>query len=120
VIETYAEVILGDAEAERWARFMVREQMQPTAAFDVIYGFMGGSHGLGARLVATIIGGDADAEAVKLRVFTMMGQIMVFRVAQALVLRGMGWETIGKTERDAIKRIVVAQINAILDAETRP
>ena len=120
VIETYAEVILGEAEAERWARFIVREQMQPTAAFDVIYGFMGGSHGLGARLVATVIGGDAGDETVKLRVFTMMGQIMVFRVAQALVLRGMGWTAVGKKERDAIKQLVVAQINAILDAETWP
>jgi hypothetical protein len=50
----------------------------------------------------------------------MMGQIMVFRVAQALVLRGMGWTAVGKKERDAIKQLVLAQINAILDAEAGP
>ncbi|MBZ0227093.1 MAG: CerR family C-terminal domain-containing protein [Bauldia sp.] len=120
VLETYADVILGEAEAERWARFIVREQMQPSAAFDVIYAFMGGSHGLGTRLVAIILGEDPASEAVKLRVFALMGQIMVFRVAQALVLKSMDWQAIGGSERAAIKRIVVRHLNAILDGETRP
>ena len=43
LIETMIDVLLGSAEAERWARFIVREQLQPTAAFDVIYRFMGGA-----------------------------------------------------------------------------
>src|SRR5581483_26446 len=46
VLATFADVLLGTAEAERWARFIVREQMQPTAAFDVVYAFMGSSHRL--------------------------------------------------------------------------
>src|SRR5205085_10952119 len=32
LIETYVDVIVGTADAERWARFIVREQMQPTSA----------------------------------------------------------------------------------------
>ena len=43
LIETMIDTLLGSAEAERWARFIVREQLQPTAAFDVIYRFMGGA-----------------------------------------------------------------------------
>ena len=35
------------------------------------------------------------ARRVRLRVFTMMGQVLVFRVAQALVLRRMDWTAIG-------------------------
>ena len=120
MIESYAEMILGEAEAERWARFIVREQMEPTAAFDVLYRFMGGSLGLAARLVGTILGRDPDDEEVRLRVFTIMGQIMVFRVAQALVLRRMGWTAIGQPERDAIKRAVVANIDAIFPLEGAP
>jgi len=115
LLETYADVILGEREAERWARFIVREQMQPTAAFDVIYNYMGGAHGVGARLVGAAIGRDPDDEPVKLAVLTMMGQIMVFRVARELVLRRTGWRTIGEAQRAAIKRLVVAETNAILD-----
>lgn len=114
VIGTYADVLLGAAEAERWARFIVREQMQPTSAFDLIYGFMGGAHGLATRLVAVALGRPEDDE-VKLRVFAMIGQVLVFRVAQTLVLRRMGWKAIGDAERATIKRIITAQAGAILD-----
>ncbi|HET7716186.1 MAG TPA: CerR family C-terminal domain-containing protein [Bauldia sp.] len=120
LLETYADVILGEKEAERWARFIVREQMQPTAAFDVIYKYMGGAHGVGARLVAAILGRSPDDEAVRLSVFAIMGQILVFRVARELVLRRMGWRTIGERERTAIKAIVLAQVNAILDKSVLP
>jgi hypothetical protein len=89
--------------------------MQPTAAFDVIYNYMGGAHGVGARLVGAATGRSPDDEPVKLAVLTLMGQIMVFRVARELVLRRTGWRTIGEEQRTAIKRVVVAETNAILD-----
>lgn len=117
LLGTYIDVILGTDEAERWARFIVREQLQPTEAFDVIYDFMGGSHVLGTRLVATILGRDQEDEEIKLKVFTIMGQIMVFRLAQTLVLRRMEWSMIGEEQRNEIKRIVFGQVDTILGGE---
>lgn len=119
LLATFVDVILGSADAERWARFIIREQLQPTAAFDVVFGFMGPAHGIATRLVAIALQ-RPESEEIGLRVFTMMGQVMVFRVAQTLVLRRMGWKEIGETERSAIKGIVIAQVNAILDAERAP
>lgn len=120
LLETYADVLLGEQEAERWARFIVREQMQPTAAFDVVYNYLGGAHGVGARLVGAATGRDPDDEPVKLAVLTLMGQILVFRVARELVLRRMGWRTIGDEQRAAIKRVVAAEVNAIIDHAVLP
>lgn len=117
LIDTFAETLLGEAEAEQWARYIVREQMQPTQAFEVIYRFTGAAHELGTRLVAAALGAKPDAEDTRLRVFAFMGQVLVFRVAQALVLRKMGWQAVGDGERENIKRIVTSQINAVLDAE---
>lgn len=117
LISQFVDVLLGDADAERWARFIIREQLQPTAAFDVIFGFMGPAHGIGTRLVAVALGRDAEDEEVRLRTFTILGQVMVFRVAQTLVLRRMGWKAIGEEERARIKRIVTAQTMAILETE---
>lgn len=117
MIESFADTILGEKEAEQWARFIVREQMQPTQAFDVVYRFTGAAHGLGTRLVAAATGQSPEDENVKLRVFTFMGQVLVFRVAQALVLKRVGWTTIGDAERTKIKRVIIAHIDAILDAE---
>jgi len=113
VLAHYVDVLLGNAEAERWARFVVREQMQPTSAFETIERFMGGAHGLATRLVAVALQRPEDEE-VRLRVFTMIGQILVFRVAQALVLRRMGWKAIGEVERTKIKRVVIENVTAIL------
>ncbi len=114
LIETMINTLLGTAEAERWARFLVREQMYPTAAFEVIYRFMSGATATAAHTVATILGRPVD-ESVRLRVFTMLGQVLVFRLAQALVLRRMEWTSIGERERDVIKQVVHQNIDAILE-----
>ncbi len=114
LVGTMIEVMLGSAEAERWARFIVREQLQPTAAFDVIYRFMGGAVSTAIRLVATVLGRPED-EAIRLRVFTLLGQVLVFRIAQTLVLRRMEWRDIGERERAAIKAIILQNLDAILE-----
>lgn len=114
MIDTLVEVILGSAEAERWARFIVREQLQPTAAFEVIYGFMGRAVATSTKLLATFLGRNED-ETVRLRAVTIMGQVMVFRIAQAAVLRRMEWTAIGERERNAIKAVVHQNVDAILE-----
>ncbi len=114
LIETMINVLLGTEEATRWARFLVREQMYPTAAFEVIYGFMSGATATAAHMVATILGRPID-ENVRLTVFTLLGQVLVFRLAQALILRRMEWTTIGERERDAIKQVVHRNIDAVLE-----
>jgi AcrR family transcriptional regulator len=116
LIATYVDVIVGSTDAERWARFIVREQMQPSGAFDIIYRVMGGAVTLAARLLATALR-RAEDDTVRLRVITLFGQVLIFRVAQALVLRRMGWTAIGAKERAEIKDIVRGQIDAILDRE---
>jgi AcrR family transcriptional regulator len=113
VVDTFVEVILGSAEAERWARFIIREQLQPTAAFDVIFRFMNGAAMTATRLVAIILG-EPESDALKLRVLTFIGQMMVFRVAETLVLRRMGWRTIGERQRREIKAVVKDNLNRIL------
>jgi AcrR family transcriptional regulator len=119
LIGTFADVILGTAEAERWSRFIVREQMQPTAAFEVIYRLIGGAAANASRLLAAALG-TADDREVRVRVFTLMGQVLVFRVAQALVLKRMEWRNVGEDERALIKRIVIQNLDAILDAKPEP
>ena len=119
LIEAYVDLLIGSARAERWARFIVREQMQPSAAFDVIYGFMSGPLGIATRLVATALGRPEDDE-IRIRVFAMFGQVLVFRVSQALVNRHMGWHAVGTREREEIKRIIVGHVETIFDAGTSP
>lgn len=119
LIEAFIDLLVGSAEAERWARFIIREQMQPSAAFDVIYGFMSGPVGIATQLVAAALGRPQDEET-KIRVFAIFGQVIVFRVSQALITRHMGWPAIGARERAEIKRIVATHIDTILGGEAKP
>ena len=118
LIGTLVDVLLGAAEAERWARFIVREQLQPTAAFDIIYNYMDYAISTALRMVATILNVPEDEE-IRLRAITVLGQVLVFRVAQTLVLRRMKWTAIGDRERATIKQVILQNLDAILEG-TKP
>ena len=120
LLEAYADVLLGEAEAERWARFIVREQMQPSPAFEVIFGMMSRAHAIATTLVAVALGRDPAEDAVRLRTFTLIGQVLVFRLANTMVTRTMDWPAIGAAERATIKAVIVANVAAVLDAAVAP
>lgn len=120
IVETFVDVIVAAEEGAAWARFMVREQLDPTSAFDVIYGLMGPAHGIACRLVGTALGRDPESLEVKLRAFSIIGQGLVFRVAQSVVLRRIGRARIGATEANELKRILALQIRAILQPGVQP
>jgi len=115
-LEALADLLLGEEEAEKWAKIILREQLQPTSAFDAIYSFMGPTISALSELTA-IAFGRAEDDDIRLRVIALVGQVLAFRIANALVLRRMGWERIGDEERAKIKRIVVGQTVDIFDAE---
>jgi AcrR family transcriptional regulator len=114
LIEAFVDTALGNPEAERWARFVVREQLDPTPAFDIIYRFMGPAHMTLTRLVAAALGGDPESAEMKLKAFTILGQGLVFRIAPTLVARQLGTPALGATEREAIRRILKSHVIAIL------
>ncbi len=114
LVEAFVDAALGNPEAERWARFVVREQLDPTPAFDIIYRFMGPAHLTLTRLVAAALGGDPESPEMKLRAFTILGQGLVFRIAPTLVARQLGTQTLGPTERETIRKILTTQVTAIL------
>jgi hypothetical protein len=112
LIGTYVEVMLGSAEAERWARFIVREQLEPTEAFDILYdGVLAHVYDLVGPLVARLLGLDPASRQARLEMFSLVGQALVFRIARAAVQRRLGWEAIGEREADDI----IAQLHRAVD-----
>lgn len=103
-------------ESAQWAQLIGREQREPTAAFEILYGgIMGRVTGLLARLVLSVRGGGTEAEA-RLAVVSIMGQLLVFRVGRAAVLRQLGWSTIGDKElaiiQTHLRKTVTAQLSS--------
>ena len=103
-------------ETGDFARFIMREQQEPTEAFEIIYGGMMGqmAEQVTRLLVRASDGRLSDAQA-RVRTITLMGQVMAFRVARAAALRLNGWDDIGPDQFVAIDAAVQANLAAILD-----
>lgn len=117
ILDRMVDVIVGGDDAEQWAPFVLREQMAPTAAFDILYrGLM--EHIITAirGCVALATGNRHSAETTGIRAFMAFGQIMSFRAAQSTVKRALGWPAFGPQQLQAIKAILHLNIDAILDA----
>jgi AcrR family transcriptional regulator len=114
IIDRFVEVMVHP-ESAAWARFIVREQMEPTDAFDVLYaGMMGRLVDHLAGLIVRIGRGQCDPADARLKTVAIVGQALVFRVARATVLRATGWTDVDAAGAAAIRSIVRAHTNAIL------
>jgi AcrR family transcriptional regulator len=114
IIDRFVEMMVHP-ESATWARFIVREQMEPTEAFDVLYsGMMGRLVDHVSGLVVRIGGGSYDLAEARLKTLAIVGQALVFRVARATLLRVTGWTDVDAEGAAAIRRIVHAQTIAIL------
>jgi len=114
LLDQFVAMITAE-ESAAWARLIVREQQDPTEAFDVLYqGVMGRVLSLITRLIAGIRGQKTDSKAARLTALTVLGQAIVFRVARATVVRQLGWERIGPEEIAAIQKRVRRNTTAVL------
>ena len=114
IIDRFVEVMVHP-ESAAWARFIVREQMEPTEAFDVLYGgIMGRLVDRLSALIVLIGGGRCDAAEARLKTLAIVGQALVFRVARAALLRATGWADVDAAGASAIRRVVRAHTVAIL------
>ncbi len=112
--------IVADEAARPLARFLLREISDPSPAFARVFetGFAP-LHARVCRLWALATGEEPESEATRLSVFALIAQIVYFRIARAPVLLRMGWSEIGPNQAAAIEAIVLANLEAALDAAGR-
>ena len=106
LLSTLAEVMVSE-KSRPWARFLIREQMAPTEAFSKVYdGVMRPMLEAIRRLVSILLEAPPTSERVALRALSVIGSVMVFRVANAAALRQLEWSEMGPRELDAIRELV--------------
>jgi AcrR family transcriptional regulator len=114
LVSGFAAMLLSD-ETATWARLILNEQQQPSAAFDVLYQrVIGRVARLLTQLVARLRGRTDITVEDRLIAITIIGQVLVFRVARAAVLRQFGWDGIGPRQVGAIVARLRANVAAIL------
>lgn len=118
VISVMAHTMLMD-DFPAIAQFMVREQQNPTPAFDVIYeGGMRGTHEMLTELMTIAFGLPRDSTDAVLRAHAVLGQVLGFRVAHATLLRRTGWVSVGAKEIDAVVNAICAGLELMFAGRT--
>jgi AcrR family transcriptional regulator len=104
-------------EAADMMHFILREMGRPTSALDTIYaGVFEPVHKQVCAIWAAATGDDADSERTRVQVFTLIGQVVYFRVAREAVLRRMGWQTLGAAEINLVTTVAIDNVSAIVAA----
>lgn len=106
--------MLADEASGPWGPLMMREQQNPTPAFDLIYErFMKRMLGAMTRLVMAA-DPSRETDAARLTVVTLLGQMMVFRAARAGVMRHLGWRRFGPAQLAAAQGMIRDNLRQVL------
>lgn len=109
--------ILGQAEAAEMVSFMLREVSENSPIVDQVYaGFMEGTHRNVCALWGLASGCAPESDAVRLSVFSFIGQILYFRIGNKIVARRMGWDALGQGEAAQITAVLLVHLDAMLGA----
>ena len=117
VLDRLVETFIAE-ETAAWASLIVREQQQPSEAFDVLFErAMFPMLELVSQLLGALESKPPDSTEIRMLVVTIFGQTLIFRVARASVLRTLGVEELGPADVEAIKHRVRANVLAMLSPE---
>ncbi|AMY03174.1 CerR family C-terminal domain-containing protein [Mesorhizobium ciceri] len=116
-LERMVGFVVASPQAGEIVQFILRELSHPTAALDRIYdGVFEPSHRRLCQLWEQATGEPAESEATRLTVFTLIGQVIYFRIGREAVMRRMGWPDIGAAEAAKVVAVTSGNLKAILAA----
>jgi AcrR family transcriptional regulator len=115
LLERFSAIVIGSKFADSFASFVMREQLQPGAAFEILYeGMMRRLMESCAKMLAIALGRRHDDPRILVRAQTLLGQILVFRTSRASVFRQLGWREFSKEQLRLIQSIVTENVDRIL------
>jgi AcrR family transcriptional regulator len=115
IFGAFLQTLLEDKATTTWARIIMREQMQPTKAFDLIYErWIRPVHETLSALLAVILRKKATDPGLVLRTHTMVGQILIFLSGRETILRRLKWDAYNERERKQIQKAVFDQLDLML------
>ncbi|RUW27856.1 DUF1956 domain-containing protein [Mesorhizobium sp. M4B.F.Ca.ET.215.01.1.1] len=116
-LERMVAFIVASPQAGEIVQFVLRELSHPTAALDRIYaGVFEPTHRRLCMIWEQATGEPAESERTRLTVFTLIGQVIYFRIGREAVMRRMGWREIGEAEAAKVVAITSDNLGAILAA----
>ena len=114
-VERMVAFLVARPEAGEIVQFVLRELAHPTATLDRIYtGVFEPTHRRLCLIWEQATGEPAESERTRLTVFTLIGQVIYFRIAREPVMRRMGWSDIGDAEAGKVAATAADNLAALL------
>ena len=118
VLERFVNFIAGSEQGPRFSRIILREQMFPSPAYDAIFeGFLKPVLDALSTLIMAA-SGESDPRQATFKAMTLMGQVIIFRVARETIVRGLDLDGYSPQELEEIRRVVVENALAITATPT--
>lgn len=115
VLRGIVAFLCGAPGSEHAVRFMLSEVTKGGPVMDEVYeAFLEPKHRQLSTLFAIASGQPPESDAVKLTVFSLLGQIAYFRLAAPLVSRRMGWPGLGPEQAQAIENMALTNLRCLL------
>ncbi|KAF0095524.1 MAG: ybiH [Puniceicoccaceae bacterium 5H] len=116
LVEPMMQALLGSERMAALSLIIMREQMRPTQIFDLYYErLVRPLHTYLTHFLARCAGDDPTSAQAMARAHAIVGQVLIFRNAQAALCRRTGWASIDGAQRE----IVYASIRASVEATMR-
>lgn len=116
-VAEFATLLLTHASARNMAAFILREVAQPGPVLDHVYqSIFAPMHMRLCRLWSRATGAEADAAETRLVLFSLIGQVVYFRIGQPIVERRLGWARIGDAEALQIVDVIRLNIRALISS----
>jgi AcrR family transcriptional regulator len=108
--------MIGSPQALRMSRVILREQLDPSSAYHLIFeGFMKGLLEAMANLL-TVMQKNLSHRSAKLKAISILGQVIIFRFARETVIRAVDMEGYNSIETDEIRELILAQTRTLFMA----
>ena len=113
----FLEFLFFQPDAQDTVAFILRELAEDGPAVELLYeAVMEPRHSYLCQVWEAATGEPAESEPARLAIFTLIGQVVYFRIGYPLVCRRMDWQAIGSDEMAALKARVSATVRVLAAA----
>jgi len=117
IIEVFSEFILSKEIPNSFPVLIIREQTEPTAAFEILYETaIKHIHRTFRKLIGVLVNKEESDPEVIFRVSSIIGQIISFRMNKQAILRALGQNDLTEENIKLIKKIILNQTDAIISS----
>lgn len=115
VMDVMMKIFVESEEPRKWCRIIMREQANPTKAFDILYeGKIKKMQNLLAKIIVAYTGLNGDSDEVKIIAHTIYGQLIGFVVGRESIIRNLGVKKLAKNHLNIIRKTLQNNVEASL------